>query len=389
MYKVLYLIDSLQTGGAEKSLVTIASKIKRLKPVFVYVYDGNLLEKKLREHEIEVYSLNIDREYNFKKAVEELLPLVKKINPDIIHSTLFNSDIIARKLKKRYPVILINSFVNNSYLQERYKKLSWLNKIKLFAFQQYDRLSSSNVDLFISNSEAIKVSNAAALKISLDKIKVIHRGRDISIYEDIENSQLYYLRSELSLANETILLNVGRLLERKGQMDLLIAFKDLLNSKNNLKLLIAGEGPYETTLREYISENGLDKKVHLLGNRSDIPELLKIAHFFVFPSWYEGLPGSLIEAMMAGLPIIASDIPENLECVTEESALIFKKGNSIDLLQKINWALENREKMYDKAETGKQLARNKFDINLIVEEYEATYLNLIKNNSILPSKSIF
>lgn len=386
MYKVLYLIDSLQTGGAEKSLVTIASKLKQIQPVFVYVYNGNFLEKKLRENGIEVYALNIEREYNFEQAVERLLPLVSKINPDIVHSTLFNSDIIARKLKKKYPVILISSFVNNSYIPERYKNLSWIDKIKLFLFQQYDRVTSSKVDLFISNSEAIKTTNASALKIPLERIKVIHRGREISTYENIPAHELQKIKTELNLGNETILLNVGRLLERKGQMDLLIAFKELLKYKKELKLVIAGEGSFESSLRKFIVTHNLEENVLLIGNRKDIPQLLKLAHYFIFPSWFEGLPGSLIEAMMAGVPVIASNIPENLECVNDQSALIFQKGNCVDLRQKMDWALENRIKMLEKAAFGKRIAKDKFDIVFIVEEYEKTYLKLIKNST-FPTRS--
>lgn len=387
MHKVLYLIDSLQTGGAEKSLVTIASKLKRIQPIFVYVYNGNLLEKKLRENDIEVFSLNIKREYNFRDAVERLLPIVNKVRPDIIHSTLFNSDIIARKLKKQYPVLLINSFVNNSYNTDRYKNISWINKAKLFAFQLYDRVTASNVDFFISNSEAIKGTNAAALHIPHNKIKVIHRGRELDRYLNVPKHTVKNLKRELDLQEETIFLNVGRLLERKGQMDLLISFKELLKTNANLKLLIAGEGSFEGKLRNFIHKNRMEKKVLLLGNRNDIPELLNFANFFVFPSWFEGLPGSLIEAMMAGTPLIASNIPENLECITEEGALYFKKGNTGDLLEKMQWALKNRSSMREKAKYAQGVAENKFDISLIVEEYEKTYLDLIKNNSIFQSES--
>src|SRR5690606_10586584 len=106
----------------------------------------------------------------------------------------------------------------------------------------------------------------------------------------------------------------------------------------------------------------------LLGNRKDIPELLTLADFFVFPSWFEGLPGSLIEAMMAGTPIIASNIPENLECVNEEIALIFRKADPGDLKTKLHWALDNKLEMMERAIEAKRIAATKFDINYIVEE---------------------
>lgn len=381
MIKVMFLIDSLGTGGAENSVVDMGLNFKNIIPIFVHIYKNDQLKKKLTKRNIEVYSLNVPEGYNYNLALKRLEPLIVSIKPDILHSTLFNSDIIGRKIKKKFPLLLINSFVNNSYSRDRYKKLSLINKAKLYFFQQYDKFTSSNVDLFISNSAAIKVTNASALKVPSDKITVIHRGRDRCKYENISILKLNRLRLELNISNETIFLNVGRLLERKGQMDLLVAFRELLKTSGDMKLLIAGEGGYKTALQDFIANNKLEGKVHLLGNRKDIPELLNLAHFFVFPSWFEGLPGALIEAMMAGTPVIMSDIPENLECVTQENALIFRKGDPMDLAEKIRWAVDNRTVMIKKGDQARTLARNKFEINQIVKEYEKTYSDLLRHRS--------
>lgn len=378
MTKVLFLIDTLLTGGAEKSLVAIASKFTRVKPIFVHIYEGDLLGATLKANGIKVISLGVERNYNFDEAANRLLEVLKMEQPDIIHSTLFNSDIVARKVKARFPVILINSFVNNSYSKDRYSNSSLIDKLKLFLFQQYDKYSVSKVDLFISNSEAIKVTNAAALNVPYEKIKVIHRGRETLQFQSISSQHLDDLKREFKISDETVLLNVGRLLERKGQLDLLKAFKKLILIQPNLKLLIAGEGSFKKSLYDFIKNNDLASKVILLGNRNDINELLQLADLFIFPSWFEGLPGSLIEAMMAGTPIIASNIPENMECITFETGLIFETKNSDDLKDKILIALNDRKNMLEKAKLAKLVAIEKFDINRIVNTYEKTYSELIE-----------
>ncbi len=379
MIKVLFLIDTLEIGGAEKSLLTITAGFNSVIPVFVYIYKGNSLEKKFISKGIEVHSLGIKKGYNFNGALKKLLPLINEINPDIIHSTLFKSDIIARKLIKRYPKPLINSLVNNSYIKSRYKNLSFFGKIKLFIVQHYDSKTAKTVDLFISNSEAIKITNSIALKIPENKIKVIHRGRDSSNYNAISKQVLNKISDEIDFKKRKILLNVSRLLERKGQLDLLRAFNLVCKERDDLLLLIAGEGGYRVVLEAYIFENDLKDKVILLGNRNDVPTLLKIADYFVFPSWYEGLPGALIEAMMAGTPIIASDIPENIECVSSESALIFKKGSIDSLFNSIKWALSHEEKMKIKSANAIKISKEKFEISSIINEYELTYKELLKN----------
>tara|TARA_R100000935_G_C2831433_1_gene165315 strand:+ start:816 stop:1958 length:1143 start_codon:yes stop_codon:yes gene_type:complete len=377
MIKVLYLIDTLETGGAEKSLVAIASKFRDVTPVFIQIYPGSGLKDVLINNNIEVHDLQIAAGYNFREAVNKLIPLVQKIRPDIIHTTLFKSDIIGRKLKKHYNVPLVNSLVNNSYIKERYKNLDFISKVKLYLVQQYDNYTSNNVDLFISNSRAIKETNSVALKIPNNKIKVIHRGRELSDFQKIESLREENLIAELELFNKTIFLNVSRLLERKGQLDLLKAFKIFKANHPNAILLIAGEGSYRLTLEDYILKNELTNSVRLIGNRNDIPVLLSVADYFVFPSWYEGLPGALIEAMMSNTPIIASNIPENLECIDENCAEIFEKGNVDSLIQGLGNALSDKKLITEKAEKAKDIAIKKFSISNIAEEYENTYRTLI------------
>lgn len=377
LIKVLFLIDTLETGGAEKSLLTITSKFRTVVPVFVFIYPGNSLMQNFINQGIEVHSLGVKNGYNFKDALYKIRPLVSKINPDIIHSTLFKSDIIARRLIKIYPKPLINSLVNNSYIKNRYQNLSFFGKIKLFLVQKYDEKTARNVDLFISNSQAIKDTNSVSLNIPPSKIKVIHRGRDISIYENVTGLEKINLACEFKIRNRKIMLNVSRLLERKGQLDLLKAFKILCEERSDVILLIAGEGGYRQCLENYISENNLTENVLLIGNRNDIPELLKAADLFIFPSWYEGLPGALIEAMMSKLPIIASDIPENKECVSSNSALLFKKGSVNALYSSLKWALHNEDKMQNKAIEAYEISKKKFDLTKIVKEYEKTYKKLL------------
>jgi hypothetical protein len=175
--KVVYLIDTLMVGGAEKSLTDIAINNQDVESIFITIYQGNELAPLLEKNNIKVYQLNNTFRYGFSKVVNQLIPLIAEIKPDIIHSTLFRADIVARRLKKNSDFILVSSFVNNSYINERYSKLNIVNKAKLYGCQLLDKWSASKVDLFVSNSETIKLSNSNALTVPKDLIKVIYRGR--------------------------------------------------------------------------------------------------------------------------------------------------------------------------------------------------------------------
>jgi glycosyltransferase involved in cell wall biosynthesis len=93
------------------------------------------------------------------------------------------------------------------------------------------------------------------------------------------------------------------------------------------------------------------------------------------------LPGALIEAMMAGKLIVASDIGENLECVDENSALIFKKGRVSELEEKIIYALKNSSKLESLGDNARIQAAEKFEIQNIADKYETLYDNVIQNRS--------
>jgi glycosyltransferase involved in cell wall biosynthesis len=373
MKKVLFVIDTLEVGGAEQSILEIASRFKHYVPLICHLYPGESLRSAYEQHGIRVISLNTPGQYNFKEAFSKLGKVVKAEQPDIIHSTLFRSDWVCRKISRRFNIPLINSFVNDSYSADRYNKLSWKGKLKLKAVEYMDRFTAGSVSHFISNSEAIKRSNAGKLHVREDKITVIYRGRD---FHKFNIPATLYLHRELNLqSNAKIMLNVSRLLERKGQRDLLRAFKPIADEFGHVILVIVGEGPYKATLQATIQELNLQGRVFLTGTRNDIPSLLAESSWFVFPSHFEGLPGALIEAMMAKKIIVASAIPENLECVSADSAYLFQKGNVAELTAAIRLALQDQSQA--KPENAWRRALEKFEISKISDQYETFYDRLL------------
>lgn len=376
MMKVLFLIDSLSGYGAEKSLVQIAINFKGVTPVFIHIYKGDNLKHFLLEKGIKVYSLNINSDYGYKQAIKLITPIIKIEQPDIIHATLFRSEIISRKLKLSFPQItLVGSFVSNSYCKRRYEQLSLLSKFKLLSTQLKDWKTSGKVDYFISNSRAIMNTNRKALNISKEKIKIIYRGRQFN--DQTIPEKFIDIKKEFPIGNRIVFLNVGRLHQGKAQMDLLYAFKKV-ESKMGAVLIIAGEGLMRSKLELTIKTLGLENKVFLLGYRDDITQLLAAADYFVFPSYFEGLPGALIEAIIAKTPVIASDIPENRECFPLDGALFFKSGNVDDLSSKMEEAQKSKN-WNEMTESSFSYARRNFDIYNISRKYEEFYFSILKN----------
>lgn len=371
--KVLFLIDSLIGYGAEKSLLEIIIRFKNINAIVVHLFEGDQLKGKLEKNGVKVYSLNLKQSQNSRKTVKILSSIIESENPPIIHTTLFKSEMAGRELKRLYPqILLIGSFVSNSYSEFRFRQLSLINQLKLLTTQWRDKYSAGKVDFFISNSEAIKSSNAKALGINEDKIVVIYRGRNISFSSNRKNAAI--LRG-IDLKNKRVFLNVARLQQSKGQMDLLRAFKNFHRKNSKSVLLIAGEGGFREQLERYIKENSLEKVIYLLGYRDDVSSLLAMSNFFIFPSYYEGLPGALIEAILSETPSIISNIPENKECLPENTALFFDAGNIEEIQNRMEEALRIQD-WNEKTKKAKDYAILYFDINNASKQYEDFYFTV-------------
>ncbi len=374
--KVLYIIDSLEGYGAEKSIINIATSLQKVTPVFIHLYKGDKLKPLLEQNGIKVYSLNMPAGYSYRKAVHFAIPIIIREEPQIIHSTLFRADMVARRLKKFFPeILLVGSFVSNSYCRNRYKILSTLSAIKLFTTQFKDKITAKRVDYFICNSEAIKNTNVQALSIPEYKVKVIYRGRNVKDFQP-KLDEKECLKKANNLKGCQVILNVGRLNRGKGQLELIQAFNLIQKEFPDLRILIAGEGNLRMELEDLITKLKLKEKVYLLGYREDIPNLLTIADYFVFPTYFEGLPGALIEAILSKTPAIVSDIPENRECFPLDGASFFEAGDVKNLAAIMKKALSSVD-WEEKITNSFNNAQEKFDIHKVSEAYDSLYQEIM------------
>ncbi len=219
--------------------------------------------------------------------------------------------------------------------------------------------------------------------ISPDKVTVIYRGRDPASLLKVSDEASQKLRCELNLKQDTpIILNVARILRRKGQNELVQAMSLVLQKFPQAQLLIAGEGHDRPRLEATIKAHNLDKIVRLLGQRLDIPALLHLANVFVFPSYYEGHPGSLVEAMLAARPIVASDIPVHQEVlVNGKLGQLGAVKQPETIAQGIIWMLEHPVEAKQMGLQAQQMALEHFHIDQISAQHERLYDKVVQKCS--------
>jgi Glycosyltransferase len=145
------------------------------------------------------------------------------------------------------------------------------------------------------------------------------------------------------------------------------------------KLVLVGDGPLRAELSAQIEDLQLVKNVFLLGNRRDVPELLHVFDVFVLPSLREGLPIVLLEAMAAGIPVIASDVDGNTELVIEnKTGLIVPPHDIFALAGAIVRMLRDKQSAKLMSSAAKEMVIKDFSFETMVKKYETLYWNNAK-----------
>jgi glycosyltransferase involved in cell wall biosynthesis len=334
----------------------------------VHVYQGDHLKQQYEAAGIRVVSLNIPGRYSFVRGIRELRSVIGVWKPDVIHSTLLRSSVICRWVTHLDEIPHVGMFVNDSYVAARFSRLSVSAKVKLRIFQVIDRLTSGWCDHFVAITEAIRQSNARYLGLSTKKISVIYRGRHFGPYLGIELPKT---------TGVITFLNLARLIERKGQVELIHAFAKL-RKRYPARLWLAGEGPMKQRYQQLIDDLGLSDDIKLLGRRDDVPELLAQCTCLVMPSHFEGLGGAIIEGMLAARPVIATSIPVLAENVKDGwNGMLFEPGDIESLAAKMELVVCDPSGAIEMGKRGRELATQRFDLAKIAGQYESVYRKVL------------
>ncbi|WP_026947197.1 glycosyltransferase family 4 protein [Algoriphagus marincola] len=360
--KILFIQDTLINAGTEKSLLQILPLVStNLSFRVVYFYPRHDLKYLYEEAKVPLVFLDLKGKYDFLSGIRKLGKLVKDEKPDLLVSSLLRSNLISRIVSLKTKVPLIGTFVSDSYNDFILENKSFLNLQKFKFFWTLDRLTSGIPKAYISNSYSIAQSHVKTLGVPIKKTKVVYRGRQIPERQWKKPASPGF-----------IFLSYGRLLQIKGFEELIKAFAKVHSKYPNSRLIIYGEGVHRPVLEKLIQNLNLNDSISLPGAISNVTDKLYESDCFVFPSWYEGFSGALVEAMMAGIPIIASDIPMNLEAVIpNKNALTFPVRNVEMLANHMLRAIEEPKGMELLGKEARKEAIQRFDIQVIAEEYEA------------------
>lgn len=357
--KVLHIINSLNTGGAEKLLLdSLPRYVENGISTDLLVLNGSsypfltaLKEKKC----CSVFDLGNGSIYN-PILILKLIPYLKNYN--IVHAHLFPS-LYWLALAK---VISLSStkivYTEHNTGNKRRNNLFY-QIIEKFIYRIYDKI--------ITIADEVDVNLKKHLGLYSEKIQLINNGVDTALYAEVHP----YMKSDFFSAKDYFLIQVSSFREQKDQTTLIRALNEL---PNNYKLILVGTGPLLETSKNLVKTLGLKDRVKFLGNRMDIPALLKTADIVILSSYHEGLSLSSIEAMASGKPLVASDVPGLTEIV-KDAGLLFQQGDEKELAQQI-LALSENENYYNKIVAQCLERAKQYDIKNMVDEYINLYKEL-------------
>ena len=356
--RILHFIYTLQGGGAEKQLKYLLNTMNSDQFVNA-VCCGNA--EGMDDLAIDIEVFEIPRKFRFNLRWKRIFKCIKSWRPDIIHNWLPNG---------LWPSLIPALFSGIPCYVASYRNYYKINRLQDVIEAAGFCLSSR----IVSNSDTMGFPYKSIF--ALRKGVVIPNGVDLSHIGCLESFDI----SRLGIDNQTpVILYAGRLVEHKNIQTLLNAVSLLKNEGVAITLLLCGTGNYSNNLQQISNKLGIENQVVFAGYHDNLLNIMKSCDMMVQPSFYEGMPNVLFEAITADIPVIASDIKAHNRWIThQKTGLLFCPNEYQDLADKIKQILSEHETIKKKRLDTARSIVNKLSLNQMARDYEAFYKDCLK-----------
>jgi len=376
LIKIVHIITGLTTGGAEMMLYKLLSSMdrKRFDCVVVSMMDKGEVGSRIEALGIPVYALRMKGGRPTISAMIRLIRLLRTLKPNLLQGWMYHANLLALIAKifvTRHPPVLWNIRQSLYRLQDE-KRLTQL-------VIRIGRVLSPKACRIIYNSR-ISALQHEALGYCKDTRILLSNGFDIKRFSPAIDEP-YLLRQELGLDENTIIVGVfARYHPMKDHKSFIQAANIIFSQNSKIHFILVGRNvcSSNSVIHELVSTADAKDNLHLLGERADIPELMKSIDIAVTSSaWGEGFPNALGEAMACAIPCVVTDVGDSAwilgsnhgEVVPPKDPQALAKG----ILKLINMDQQARQALGDSA---RQRVVDNFSLEKITVQYEDLYENV-------------
>jgi len=376
---ILFYTDTHFYGGAENQMYLLAKFLDKEKyNVILVCSDFEKLKEwasKFEAEGIEVIKLSVFHKHD-PRHYFQLKEIVKNRKIDLMHIHMWNP------ASCRYALMVANKYNIPTIVTEH-------DPFELTGLKGYikSRLVR-NVKKIISVSDANRQALSKLFPSLSSRIVTIHNGIDVTWFESqllsFSEGKIKEFREKIFGVdnNYKVILSVAELHERKGLKHLIKAMPAILETDEKIKLVLVGTGPARNDLKQLALKEGVIDDVLFLGFRKDIPHLMASSNIFVLPSEKEAFGLVLLEAGIAGLPVVASfvgGIPEIIE--NNVNGILIPPKIPGKLAKSILEIFNNDFKRKSYIEEGYKHVKNKFDAKKMAEKTSVVYDEILKSKS--------
>jgi glycosyltransferase involved in cell wall biosynthesis len=383
--RIMHISTRLILGGSQENTVLSCEGQAALGHdvalVFGPIYgpEGSLLDRVRRFHTHDgrtieaIETPNLTRELHPVKDLRccrQLRQLVREWKPDIVHTHSSKAGILGRLAAwtERVPCV-IHTIHGPPF--HKYEK-AWRNAIYALS----ERIAAKRCHAIAAVAEAMRDQFLAHRIGRPEQYAIVYSGMEVETFLDSPWSR-EHVRRELGLANADFVVGtVARLTEHKGHDDLLDVLGETMQHDPRLKLLWVGDGWWRERLLQRVSDLGLRDRVITTGLLPPemIPKYLAAMDVLAHPSYREGLPRTVTQALLAALPVVAYDVDGTREvCIDGETGRLVPPGDRNALREAILWMRAHSARRRTMGETGREMCRTRFAAGTMVDHLLAIY----------------
>lgn len=355
-------------GGAQTALCRLLTHLSRdsFAPVVVCLYNGDsVVAQEIRQLGIPVLDMKMTSKWRLGALVRFYLSL-RHIHPVIMHTWMFHADVLGRIIGRLAHVPIIVTSRHNVNIGGKHREV-------------LKRWTTGLDDKVVAVCELAREAEIRCAGAAPDKVVKIYNGINAENYVCDKPLVSAQARPEFGFSSSTRVIGyVGRLHPQKGLSDLLAAMPEIRDHFPSVRLLLVGQGELADVLAQEAQMLGISNEIVFAGQRTDVTRVLATLDVFVLPSRWEGLPNAVLEAMAAGLPVVATKVGGVSEAVIDGmTGLLVPPSDPGSLAQSTIKLLHDTDLRCRMGQAGQDYVRAHFDIGNMVKQTEALYQELV------------